>query len=56
MEAWRVGWKTKAGTWRYILCHTKADMVAEVVDKTTLSDNVSVRKVSVLRIKEGAEQ
>ena len=48
MKAWRVGWKTKAGTWRYITCNTKTDMLAEVNDKTTLSDKVSVREVTVV--------
>ncbi len=44
MVKYRVGWySTRTGKWKYITCSTKEDMIAEVADKTTLSDKVSVR-------------
>lgn len=39
---YRIGWERK-GKWHYITVATKADMLAEVADKTTLSNKVSVR-------------
>lgn len=39
---YRIGWADH-GKWRYITVSTKADMIAEVADKTILSDKVSVK-------------
>ena len=41
---YRIGWE-KNGKWHYITVHTKAEMIAEVADKTALSDKVSVRVI-----------
>lgn len=38
---YRIGWR-KDGKWHYIVVNTKQDMLAEVADKTLLSDKVSV--------------
>jgi len=42
---YKVGWKTKDGTWRYITVDNKAEMMDEVADKTIISDKVSIKKV-----------
>ena len=41
---YRIGWE-RNGKWHYITVDTKAEMIAEVADKTTLSDKVSVRVI-----------
>ena len=42
---YKVGWKTKDGSWRYVMINNKADMIEEVADKTIISDKVSIKKV-----------
>ena len=41
---YRIGWE-RNGKWHYITVSTHAEMLAEVADKTTLSDKVSVRVI-----------
>ena len=49
---YRIGWKD-GNKWHYIVVENKADMLAEVADKTILSDKVSVKKmINVELIKE----
>lgn len=42
---YKVGWKIKDGSWRYVMVNNKADMIEEVADKTIISDKVSIKKV-----------
>ena len=42
---YKISWK-KEGKYRSIIVSTKAEMLAEVADKTTLSDKVIVKVVS----------
>ena len=46
MKWYRIGWKRGNGKWYYITVSTQAEMLAEVADKTTISDKVSVRVVT----------
>ena len=48
-EAWKIGWK-KGSAWKYVTVFTKGEMLAEVADKTTLSDKVSVKKIHMVTI------
>lgn len=42
---YKVGWKTKDGTWKYIIANDKVEMMEEVADKTIISDKVSIKKI-----------
>ena len=48
--AFKIGWE-KDGKWHYIKVDTKAEMMAEVADKTIISDKVSVRVVRKVDLK-----
>lgn len=39
---YRIGWY-KDGKWHFLLVETKAEMLEEVADKTTMSDSVRVK-------------
>ena len=40
----RIGW-CKNGKWHYITVDSKSEMIAEVADKTSISDKVSVKVI-----------
>lgn len=39
---YKIGW-CNHGKWKYIVVNTHAEMLAEVADKTALSDKISIR-------------
>lgn len=43
---YRIGWE-KNGKWYYINVESKADMLAEVDDKMSISDKVRVKRIYV---------
>ena len=48
---YRIGWE-RNGKWKYIIVDSDEDMLAEVADKTCLSDKVSVRRLRKVDLKE----
>ncbi len=52
---YRIGWE-KDGRWRYITVGSKEEMIAEVADKTTLSDKVSIRAIKRLKLEKEEEE
>lgn len=52
IEQYRIGWQSSEGKWKYITVNTKAEMLAEVADKSMISDKVSVRRIKSVRIAE----
>ena len=49
MTKYRVGW-CRDGKWHYITVNSKADMIAEVADKTVLSKKVSIRVIEAVKL------
>ena len=46
MEKYKIGWyNERQKRWHYIIVNTREELIAEVADKTCLSDKVSIRKV-----------
>ncbi len=42
---YKIGWQSYNGKWKYITVNSKTEMLAEVADKSILSDKISIRRI-----------
>ncbi len=55
-EQYKIGWRDRDGRWKYLTVGDKSDMLAEVADKSTISDRVTVRVLRLFTLREEEEK